>query len=237
MPTTVRLPTGTLTYGERPDAERSVPDHGYVEVRVELSADDAAKFERERNTMSAGYVTTDPAPIAKAPPRRRAFNPGLLGALAMMTLGLDEYPEPTREPPDDRWAVRSHDAIRRGSYVLEVSCWGRAYAPHVSPREAEEMLWDELMGWLTQCPTLTDIETFWVFDEERGWSLLVTGIGRDEIQPFTEWMAARGASLWESMLATVPPKEPGAPRIYRARDEQREKRKRRAARKRKRGWG
>jgi len=58
-PMTVRIPTGTIAYDEAPFSNRDVPDHGYVEVRVELSPEDAAKVQRERTTLSAGYTLAE----------------------------------------------------------------------------------------------------------------------------------------------------------------------------------
>jgi hypothetical protein len=102
---------------------------------------------------------------------RRSLNPVLLTALAVMSLGVGQQPG----PPNDLWPVRRLVDVRAGCHVLVVASWGRAGKPRVRPLEAFDPLWDELCSWLTQCPTLTDIETFWVFDG-RGWSLLVTGV-------------------------------------------------------------
>lgn len=116
---TVRLPTGTITYQESPQATARdpMPDHGYVEMRVELSPEDAAKIQSERATLSAGYTTAESAPSSATAPRRR-LNPGLLGALAMMTLGMDLTPvsEPEeREPDEDDPPEAPHYAFRQQS--------------------------------------------------------------------------------------------------------------------------
>ena len=84
------------------------------------------------------------------------LNPVLLATLGMMSLGIET------SPPNDLWPVRRLIDIRPGCHVLNI-------ASYSEPR------WDEIVGWLAQCPTLTDIETFWVCDGLR-WSLLVTGI-------------------------------------------------------------
>jgi hypothetical protein len=63
VPATVRIPTGTIAYEEAPFITRDVPDHGYVEVQVELSPEDAAKVQRERTTLSAGYTIVDEPPL------------------------------------------------------------------------------------------------------------------------------------------------------------------------------
>lgn len=159
----------------------------------------------------------------------RSFNPVLLSALAMLTLG-DAPPPATatdeRSPPNDLWPVRTHDAIRRGCYVLDVAAWARADwaragLPRVGPsgpREAFDPLWDELVNWLAQCPVLVDIETFWVFDADHGhgWQLLVTGMPSAEVRS--------SAALRDAVKSG------------RVDEQQRANRKRRAARKRKRGW-
>jgi hypothetical protein len=108
----------------------------------------------------------------------RSFNPVLLTALAVLSLGG----APLQRPPNDLWPVRSYDAIRPGCHVLVSACWRRAEVPRVGPREAFDPLWDELINWLAQSPVLTDIETFWVFDADHGhgWQLLVTGMPSGE---------------------------------------------------------
>ena len=82
----------------------------------------------------------------------------LLAAMASISLVTDP------SPPNDLWPVRRLVDLRPGCHVLNIA----SYNPS----------WDEIVDWLAQCPTLTDIETFWVFDG-RVWQLLVTGVARD----------------------------------------------------------
>jgi hypothetical protein len=212
--TTIRLPTGTLTYDELSEAGPTVPDHGHVEVQVELSAEDAATASRGRATLSAGYAV-----------HQQDIR---VDYVALMPDGSLETVRDGRvicrsqlAPPNNLWPVRSYDDVRCGSYVLEVASWGRVGAPRVGPREAVDPLWDEITGWLVGCPTLTDIETFWVFDD--GWRLLVTGIDH-EPEPVISPFEALVVKHWDVFAH------------FRYRRTQRANRKRRAARKRKRGW-
>jgi hypothetical protein len=92
---------------------------------------------------------------------RRSLNPVLLTALATMSLGVGQQPG----PPNDLWPVRRLVDIRAGCHVLSLA-------------SNHDPSWYEIVNWLAQCPVLTDIETFWVFDAVygHGWQLLVTGM-------------------------------------------------------------
>lgn len=54
--TTIRIPTGTITYGEAPSATSPALDHGYVAVQVQLSPEDEAALRRQQAALAAGYA-------------------------------------------------------------------------------------------------------------------------------------------------------------------------------------